>query len=78
MTCIHSPLSQEQKEELAVLKEQFSALALKLPEDEFPIDLVAIYPETSQLRELYEQLTDLKKCLDSFRPFNPAQMQNLE
>ena len=46
------PLFQEQKEELAVLKERFSALALHLPEDEFPIDLLAVYPETSQFQEL--------------------------
>ncbi|QEP45007.1 Fic family protein [Ectothiorhodospiraceae bacterium BW-2] len=40
-------------------------------------DLSVIYPETDDLFELYEQLTDLKKCLDSFRPLTTNQVKNI-
>ncbi len=36
-----------------------------------------IYPQTDNLQQLTEQLTDLKKCLDSFRPLNQQQLHNL-
>jgi Fic family protein len=69
----------EQQQELASIKAHFISLAMKLMDtNQPPIDLLEIYPETSSLEELYEQLTDLKKCLDSFRPFNAAQMKNLQ
>lgn len=41
------------------------------------IDLALIYPETTDKQELINQVDDLKKCLDSFRPFNPIQAENL-
>ena len=42
------------------------------------IDINLIYPKTEDIAVLCEQLTDLKKCLDSFRPLNTAQLKNLD
>jgi hypothetical protein len=41
-------------------------------------DLSKIYPVTADLAVLLDQIDDLKKCLDSFRPLNPAQAGNLQ
>ena len=41
-------------------------------------DLSLVYPEKETVKELLDQVDDLKKCLDSFRPLNPAQLENLE
>jgi Fic family protein len=41
-------------------------------------DLSKVYPDTQDILVLLEQLDDLKKCLDSFRPLNPAQIKNLQ
>ena len=69
----------EQQQELATIKEHFISLAMKLMDtNQIPVDLFNVYPETSNLDELYGQLSDLKKCLDSFRPFNAAQLANLQ
>ena len=69
----------EQQQELAAIKAHFISLAMRLMDtNQIPIDLLDVYPETSNLDELYEQLSDLKKCLDSFRPFNTAQLANLQ
>ena len=70
------PVSLEQKQELAELREHFNHVILELM-DTNTFNLFQVYPETDNLDELYNQLTDLKKCLDSFRPFNPAQVQHL-
>lgn len=43
-----------------------------------PFDLTRIYPETTDVAALMAQVDDLKRCLDSFRPLNPAQVKNLE
>ena len=69
----------EEQQELATIKENFISLAVKLMDTNQPlVDLLEVFPETSSLDELYEQLSDLKKCLDSFRPFNAAQIKNLQ
>lgn len=36
-----------------------------------------VWEDTESLPKLYEQLTDLKKCLDSLRPLSTAQLHNL-
>lgn len=70
------PISPEQKQELAQLRERFIHLVYRIMNDE-KFDLSQVYPDTDDLGKLYDQLDDLKKCLDSFRPFNPAQVENL-
>lgn len=69
------PLSEEQKEELKAIKERFSDLVMNAVNN--PFDLSKIYPETTDIEVLTEQLTDLKKCLDSFRPLSSEQVANL-
>ena len=72
-------LTPEQQQELARIKAHFISLAIKLMDThQMPVNLLDIYLETSNLDKLYEQLSDLKKCLDSFRPFNTAQLTNLQ
>lgn len=70
------PISSDQQRELALLREQFIHSVSRIMNTE-RFDLAQVYPETDNLDELYEQLEDLKKCLDSFRPFNSAQVENL-
>lgn len=41
-------------------------------------DLTPLYPATDQLDALLAQVDDLKRSLDSFRPFDAAQIANLE
>lgn len=41
-------------------------------------DLSQAFPDVGGLPALLDQLDDLKKCLDSFRPLNPAQLRNLQ
>lgn len=42
------------------------------------LDFSAIYTDTDDIEKLQEQVDDLKKCLDSFRPLSKTQSQNLE
>lgn len=70
-------LSETEKEELESLKETYNAFLRDIM-DTADFDLYQVYPETAGLEILYKQLTDLKKCLDSFRPFNKSQMANLQ
>jgi Fic family protein len=75
-------LSPKQQKELSEIKSTFTSLLLsqmkETKQNNAKIDLSTIWTPTEDLPELYEQLTDLKKCLDSFRPFNQAQLQNLQ
>ena len=41
-------------------------------------DFSRVFPETRDLQALVAQVDDLKLCLDSFRPLNPAQAANLQ
>ena len=73
------PVTAKEQQELAAIKARFISLATKFTDtSQIPVNLLAVYPETSSLNELYRQLSDLKKCLDSFRPFNMAQLANLQ
>ncbi len=40
-------------------------------------DFYRVFPDTNDIDKLIEQLDELKKCLDSFRPFNQSQVKNL-
>lgn len=74
-----APISPAEIQELSALKEQFNSLALALMEkNQFPVDLSAVFPPTDNLDESYTQLTELKRCLDSFRPFDASQMNHLQ
>lgn len=74
-----APVTMKAQQELAVIKARFISLAMRLKDTrQMPVDLFEIYPKTANLNELYAQLSDLKQCLDSFRPFNKAQLANLQ
>jgi Fic family protein len=49
---------------------------IQTPMELLPI-LEKVFPECDTLSETLAQLDDLKKCLDSFRPLNEAQLRNL-
>ena len=72
------PVSPEEHQELVVMKEQCISLTMNLVENRFPVDLLQVYPDTDDLAVLYDQVSDLKTCLDSFRPFDSAQMRKLQ
>lgn len=63
------------------LKQQYQQHILEINKDNEHgnnfIDINSVYPKTNDIDELCEQLTDLKKCLNSFRPLNTAQLKNL-
>jgi len=70
-----------EKNELHKIKNKFRDYLLKInidpmkPQD---FDLFLVYPETNGIPELLDQLDDLKKCLDSFRPIDPIHLKKLE
>jgi len=71
-----------QPERLQDVRQLFKKYLIKLNSDELmrykAFDLLLVYPEKETVTELLEQVDDLKKCLDSFRPLNPKQLKNLE
>lgn len=70
------------QEPLRTVRELFKEYLIKLnsadPMKFKAFDLSLIYPEKDTVPELLSQVDDLKKCLDSFRPLNPAQLETLE
>jgi Fic family protein len=62
------------------LRQRFFARVLSSTQS--PIDIVPVlqeaFPACPSLQDALAQLDDLKKCLDSFRPLNPAQLHNLQ
>jgi len=74
-------LNESQKSELLILKDRFNTSLLDIMNTSgkynASLDLLKIWPETNNLPELYSQLTELKKCLNSFRPLNPSMVKNL-
>ena len=42
-----------------------------------PLKIADAFPLPAELPALYAQITELKACLDSFRPLDPAQAENL-
>jgi Fic family protein len=73
---VETVLSPAQQQELNALKEHFNHLTMTIV-DGSPFDLEKLYPETDDINVLLEQLTDLKKCLDSFRPLSTEQIAHL-
>ena len=60
-----TPITAKARRELADIKAHFISLAIRLKDtNQIPIDWLEVYPETSNLNEIYQQLSDLKKCLD--------------
>jgi Fic family protein len=66
---------------LSVLRDRYQALLQQLNQtatQRVNLDLTALYPDTDQTDVLIEHVDDLKRCLDSFRPFDADQIANLE
>ena len=61
--------------ELAILRAQFQQ---KILENATPLNLTAIWPSTLHFTELTAQLSDLKACLDSFRPLSANEVFKLK
>ncbi len=71
-------LTSEQLTELSAIRSRFNSLLLESMNDKEVVQILEkIYPKTDNLQQLTKQLTDLKKCLDSFRPLNQQQLHNL-
>ena len=74
----------EHQQALADIKARFIAKAMQVMDEKTGTNRLItrlmkdIYPHADSLDTLYAQLSDLKKCLDSFRPFNASQMENLQ
>lgn len=71
----------EHQRDLQDIQEKFNRHMLQVNKDSMssvPFDLSKVYPETDDLARLTGQVDDLKKCLDSFRPLDPAHLKNLE
>lgn len=69
------------KERLLALEAQYRDHIIALNQNsmtDIPFDLFRIYPETADIKELTEQVDDLKRCLDSLRPISQAQLKNLQ
>lgn len=54
------------------------SLVEKTPMSDAQFDLSPIYPETKEIDVLREQVDDLKRCLDSFRPLGRAHLENIQ
>lgn len=67
-----------QMQELGILKDKFHHLSMAIMDTEkLPFNLLDVYPETDDIALLTEQITDLKKCLESFRPLSAEQVAHL-
>ncbi len=68
--------------ELKKLRDFYSQYIIMInknnPKANSSIDLSIIYPDSDNIDDLTGQVIDLKKCLDSFRPLNPEQVNNLQ
>lgn len=78
------PITKEQAQELAHIKKLYFTRARQTIDEQTHTNkltrqiLDQLYPPVEDPEQLYAQLTDLKQCLDSLRPFNVGQMQNLQ
>lgn len=73
-------LTIEEQTCLGAWKDSFNSLLFEIMEstgeNTSKVDLLELWPETEELSVLYEQLSDMKVCLDSFRPFNSGMLKN--
>jgi Fic family protein len=78
---INQNLNKDQLQELGLLRERYNLSLIKIMEktnkNHGKLDLSKVWEDTENLTELFDQLTDLKKCLDSFRPLNSSALQSL-
>lgn len=78
---INFRLNKSQLQELGLLRERFNLSLIEIMEqtnkNHGKLDLSKVWEDTENLTELFDQLTDLKKCLDSFRPLNSSALQSL-
>ncbi len=78
---INQDLNKSQLQELGLLRERFNLSLIEIMEktnkNHGKLDLSKVWEDTENLTELIDQLTDLKKCLDSFRPLNSSALQSL-
>ncbi len=65
-------------EEVKLLRQKYNEYILSLSDNSPTFNLSLLYPKTDDIEELKEQVDDLKKCIESFRPLNSVQAQNLE
>ncbi len=76
------PVTSDEQQELAGIKEYFYTLLHTAMEGSKHLnatfDLSKVWPETTDLPTLYDQLSELKHCLDSFRPISPETIQNMQ
>ncbi|WP_235188530.1 Fic family protein [Catenovulum agarivorans] len=74
-------MNKQKVNELLVLKERFNLSLLAIMEKTkrytANLDLLKIWPETKNLPDLFNQLSELKACLDGFRPFNSSMVEAL-
>lgn len=66
---------------IAQLKQRYREVLIQLNQgvsSTVYFDFTRIYPETQSVDELVSQVDDLKHALDSFRPFDPEQVKNLD
>jgi Fic family protein len=66
---------------LAQLQDRYRAAMTRLNtgvNSRVDFDLTPLFPPTDHLTDLLAQVDDLKRMLESFRPFNPDQVANLE
>jgi Fic family protein len=77
-----TPNSLEDKQELSAIKERFNSFLQAIMEQNNKtnarFDLEKVWPKTNTLDVLYEQLSDLKQCLDSFRPISPDTIKDMQ
>ena len=72
----YTDLTTRESVELQKVKEQyFHKISDIMDTQDF--DHSRVFPATQNLTELLSQLVELRKCLMSFRPLNPAQIANL-
>lgn len=78
-------LSPEDKSHVQALRQVFVERVLSVTQNTMDMKklLARAFPDVSHevngdLRAALDQLDDLKRCLDSFRPLNPAQLENLQ
>jgi Fic family protein len=76
------PVSPQEKQELVAIKEQFTSCLHAIMENNKQtharFDLEKVWPKTNNLDELYGQLSDMKQCLDSFRPISPDTIKDMQ
>lgn len=74
-------LNDHQQTELKVLKQRFQDYLIEKMTAENTVsvnlDLLSVWKPTDDLVELYEQLSEMKACLDSFRPLHSRMVKNL-